>query len=194
MPAGVQSDGYRVAREFLTGSASAGWNGDSSALVYSGTPDFRRRANTMSTPQGAESSLIVEVQLQVVGSLDSHGVYTPIQQVAVTGRSLHHIVHSAHCHQTARHNAQTDEGDDGPAQESESGMAVLFSLLLRPAGLTDPPVLCLTASSVISTTPTSFISIALSSAFDTSSEVCTTTPSIPESLMPIWVSILSLIR
>ena len=40
MPAGVQSDGYRVAREFLTGSASAGWNGDSSALVYSGTPDF----------------------------------------------------------------------------------------------------------------------------------------------------------
>ena len=51
------------------------------------------------------------------------------------------IVHSAHCHQTARHNAQTDEGDDGPAQESENGMAVLFSLLLRFAGLTDPPVL-----------------------------------------------------
>lgn len=77
MPAGVQSDGYRVAREFLTGSASAGWNGDSAALVYSGTPDFRRRANTISAPQGAESSLIVEVELQVVGSLDSHGVYTP---------------------------------------------------------------------------------------------------------------------
>ena len=64
-----------------------------------------------------------------------------VQQVAVTGRSLHHIVHSAHCHQTARHNAQTDEGDDGPPQESENGMAVLFSLLLRSAGLTDPPVL-----------------------------------------------------
>ena len=64
-----------------------------------------------------------------------------VQQVAVTGRSLHHIVHSAHCHQTARHNAQTDESDDGPAQESENGMAVLFFLLLRPAGLTDPPVL-----------------------------------------------------
>ena len=64
-----------------------------------------------------------------------------VQQVAVTGRSLHHIVHSAHCHQTARHNAQTDESDDGPAQESENGMAALFSLLLRFAGLTDPPVL-----------------------------------------------------
>ena len=64
-----------------------------------------------------------------------------VQQVAVTGRSLHHIVYSAHRHQTARHNAQTDEGDDGPAQESENGMAVLFSLLLRFAGLTDPPVL-----------------------------------------------------
>ena len=47
--------------------------------------------------------------------------------------SLYHIVHSAHCHQTARHNAQTDEGDDGPAQESENGMTVLFFLLLRPA-------------------------------------------------------------
>ena len=64
-----------------------------------------------------------------------------VQQVAVTGRSLHHIVYSAHCHQTARHNAQTDEGDDGPAQESKNRMALLFSLLLRFAGLTDPPVL-----------------------------------------------------
>ena len=69
MPAGVQSDGYRVAREFLTGSASAGWNGDSSALVYSGTPDFRRRANTMSTPQGAESSLIVEERVAIARAL-----------------------------------------------------------------------------------------------------------------------------
>ena len=35
----------------------------------------------------------------------------------------------------------SSESDDGPAQESENGMAVLFSLLLRFAGLTDPPVL-----------------------------------------------------
>ena len=54
MPAGVQSDGYRVAREFLTGSASAGWNGDYSA------------------------------QLQVVGSLDSHGVYTPTDSSTIS--------------------------------------------------------------------------------------------------------------
>ncbi|MBW3089534.1 LpqB family beta-propeller domain-containing protein [Bifidobacterium miconisargentati] len=77
MPAGVQSDGYRVAREFLTSAASSGWNGDSSAVVYGGTPEFRRRANTMSAPQGAESSLIVEVRLQAIGLLDSHGVYRP---------------------------------------------------------------------------------------------------------------------
>lgn len=77
MPAGVQSDGYRVAREFLTTSASAGWNGDASAVIYSGTPEFRRRANTINAPQGAESSLIVEVELQVVGTLDPHGLYTP---------------------------------------------------------------------------------------------------------------------
>ncbi|KFI93043.1 hypothetical protein BISA_1207 [Bifidobacterium saguini DSM 23967] len=78
MPAGVQSDGYRVAREFLTSSASTTWNGDGSAVIYSGTPDFRRRANTMTAPQGAESSLIVEVNVQVVGALDSHGSYTPV--------------------------------------------------------------------------------------------------------------------
>jgi hypothetical protein len=77
MPAGVQSDGFRVAREFLTDTKSAGWNGDASAVVYSGTPDFRRRANTMNAPQGADSSLIVEVELQVVGTLDAHGLYTP---------------------------------------------------------------------------------------------------------------------
>lgn len=83
MPAGVQSDGYRVAREFLTGSASAGWNGDSSALVYSGTPDFRRRANTMSTPQGAESSLIV-AYAPSGRPLDSHGVYTPTDSSTIS--------------------------------------------------------------------------------------------------------------
>ncbi|NMM98351.1 LpqB family beta-propeller domain-containing protein [Bifidobacterium olomucense] len=77
MPAGVQSDGYRVAQQFLTSSAAGDWNGDASAVIYTGTPDFRRRANTMSAPQGAESSLIVEVSLQVVGTLDAHGVYTP---------------------------------------------------------------------------------------------------------------------
>ncbi|MBT1163842.1 LpqB family beta-propeller domain-containing protein [Bifidobacterium felsineum] len=78
MPAGVQSDGYQVAREFLTSSASVGWNGDNAAVIYSGTPDFRRRANTMTAPQGAESTLIVEVEVQVVGILDSRGLYTPV--------------------------------------------------------------------------------------------------------------------
>lgn len=77
MPAGVQSDGYHVARQFLTPSASSDWDGDTAAVVYEGTPDFRRRANTMGAPQGAESSLIVEVELQVVGSLDEHGLYRP---------------------------------------------------------------------------------------------------------------------
>lgn len=84
MPAGVQSDGYRVAREFLTSTAAATWNGDNAAVIYSGTPEFRRRANTMTAPQGVESSLIVEVVLQVVGTLDAHGIYTPAQETQST--------------------------------------------------------------------------------------------------------------
>ena len=35
-------------------------------------------------PARAESSLIVEVQLQVVGSLDSHGVYTPTDSSTIS--------------------------------------------------------------------------------------------------------------
>lgn len=78
MPAGVQSDGYHVARQFLASSASAAWDGDGAALIYNGTPDFRRRANTLTSPQGTENSLIVEVELQVVGTLDQNGSYRPV--------------------------------------------------------------------------------------------------------------------
>ena len=38
MPAGVQNDGYRVAREFLSADGVASWNGDKAATIYVGTP------------------------------------------------------------------------------------------------------------------------------------------------------------
>lgn len=80
MPAGVQSDGYRVARQFLASSIVSKWNGDGSAIVYNGMPDFRRRANTLTSPQGSENSLIVEVDVQAIGVLDAHGVYRPLHE------------------------------------------------------------------------------------------------------------------
>lgn len=75
MPAGVQSDGFKVAREYLTSAAAAGWNGDASAVVYDGVPDISRRTNTMDSVQSSDKSMVVEVDLQVVGRLDSHGLY-----------------------------------------------------------------------------------------------------------------------
>ncbi|NEG54357.1 LpqB family beta-propeller domain-containing protein [Bifidobacterium platyrrhinorum] len=76
MPAGVQSDGYRVAREFLTPAASSGWKGDTSAVVYDGTPVFTRKASAQTgSPEGG--GIVVEAELSVIGTLDSHGLYTP---------------------------------------------------------------------------------------------------------------------
>lgn len=73
IPSGVQSDGFRVARQFLTKKAAQEWYADEGVTVYGGTPDFRRRANTMDD----DGSIVVEMTLQSVGTLDKHGSYTP---------------------------------------------------------------------------------------------------------------------
>ena len=54
-----------------------------------------------------------------------------VQQVAVVGRDLHHIVDCAHRRQTACHDAQTDEGDEGAAQKPQDRVAALFLRLPR---------------------------------------------------------------
>lgn len=72
IPSGVQSDGFRVARQFLTKRAAQKWHADEGVTVYGGAPDFQRRANTMDD----DGSIVVEMTLQVVGTLDKHGSYT----------------------------------------------------------------------------------------------------------------------
>ena len=84
MPAGVQSDGYEVAREYLTESAATSWDGDASAVVYDGTPDIRRRVNAMGSVHSDDRSMVVEVDLKVVGKLDSHGLYTAYEGAQIT--------------------------------------------------------------------------------------------------------------
>ena len=49
-----------------------------------------------------------------------------IQQVAVVGGSLHHVIYSTHCHQTACHDAQTNQCSNGSANEAQNGMSALF--------------------------------------------------------------------
>ena len=78
MPAGVQSDGFRVAHEFLTDTAGESWDGDEGAVIYDGTPVFKRRANTMGSSQGVSSSLIIAVELHIIGTLDERGLYSAV--------------------------------------------------------------------------------------------------------------------
>ena len=58
-----------------------------------------------------------------------------VQQVAVVGRSLHNIVHGPHRHQAARHDAQAQQGGNGPAQKFEHRMLAFFPRFLRGAAL-----------------------------------------------------------
>lgn len=73
LPAGVQADGFAVAKEYLTKAAAKDWNGDAGTIVYGGEPDYVRKANA-----SGSDGLTVEVRVQIVGRLDKHGIYTPM--------------------------------------------------------------------------------------------------------------------
>ena len=47
MPAGVQSDGFSVARQFLTSESASTWNGNGLARVFSGSMSITRTANSL---------------------------------------------------------------------------------------------------------------------------------------------------
>ena len=76
MPAGVQSDGYRVAREYLSDVAANTWNGDASAIIYDGTPTYTRKAIPR-TSSAESAALAVEAEMNVIGRLDRNGLFTP---------------------------------------------------------------------------------------------------------------------
>ena len=79
MPAGVQSDAFRVAHQFLTERAAAAWDGDASAVIYEGTPTYVRVANGASGAVESAGGVIVEAEFDVVGTLDDHGLFTPAE-------------------------------------------------------------------------------------------------------------------
>ena len=53
-----------------------------------------------------------------------------IEQVAVVGGGLYHIIDCAHHQQTAGHDAQTDQRCEGAAKELQHGMFALLARLL----------------------------------------------------------------
>lgn len=75
LPAGPQSDGFAVAREFLTSQAAQSWNPSQRVLVYNADPAVERKADIM-VDSGSTEQTTVTVSLSVVGQLDAKGVYS----------------------------------------------------------------------------------------------------------------------
>ncbi|MCH9275084.1 hypothetical protein JS533_002150 [Bifidobacterium amazonense] len=77
LPAGVQDDGYRVAREFLTDRAAESWNGDKSAVIHDGTVSTRRKTNSTGTSDTqSDGSVIIAVSVNATGRLDKQGLFS----------------------------------------------------------------------------------------------------------------------
>lgn len=77
LPAGPQSDGFAVARQFLTQSTAASWNPYRQVLIYASDPVVERKAQVMTNGQiGSSSQATVAVSITLVGQLDAHGVYS----------------------------------------------------------------------------------------------------------------------
>ncbi|MCH4158990.1 MAG: MtrAB system histidine kinase MtrB [Bifidobacterium minimum] len=74
MPAGVQNDGYAVARQFLTSAAARSWKGDKKAVIYTGNATFVRYSDDAVSSANRQ---VVQMDIQVSGMLDSSGVYEP---------------------------------------------------------------------------------------------------------------------
>lgn len=78
MPAGVQSDGFAVAREFLTDGAAERWNGDESAIIYSGAPTFVRKPNVDGGSSMDEAGILIQATLHIIGRIDGQGLYSAV--------------------------------------------------------------------------------------------------------------------
>ncbi|WEV71838.1 LpqB family beta-propeller domain-containing protein [Bifidobacterium sp. ESL0790] len=76
MPAGVQSDGFHVARQFLTAKAARGWDGNSTFLVAIETPKLVRGVVPEHEGDTATHNSAVEADVRVKGQLDGGGQYT----------------------------------------------------------------------------------------------------------------------
>ena len=77
MPAGVQSDGFATARQFLTETCAKRWRADSKTVIYNDVPQITRRASTIKPSLNARNKTLVTVELRVRGYLDAHGIYSP---------------------------------------------------------------------------------------------------------------------
>lgn len=82
LPAGPQTDGFKVARQFLTEAAAKSWKPETGVVVFHGEPDLRVSGADAATASGAGAGHAqVDMSFSEVGSIDRDGVF------ATTGAS-----------------------------------------------------------------------------------------------------------
>ncbi|MBW3087400.1 hypothetical protein KIH77_01385 [Bifidobacterium sp. 82T24] len=86
LPAGPQTDGFKVARQFLTGSASKSWKPEAGVVLFHGEPDLHvgnANAAASSGKDGGRSQ--VDMSFSEVGAIDESGIFA----VANASSSVH---------------------------------------------------------------------------------------------------------
>lgn len=78
MPAGVQSDGFATARQFLTETCAKRWRANSKTVIYNDVPQITRKASTIKPSLNTRNKTLVTVEMRVRGYLDAHGIYSPV--------------------------------------------------------------------------------------------------------------------
>ena len=88
MPAGVQSDGFSVARQFLASESAGTWNGNGLVRVFSGSMSIMRTANSLDSQASEDSELTIEVGVHLLGQVDGQGLYHPVQDTSMQTMSM----------------------------------------------------------------------------------------------------------
>ncbi|NEG95864.1 hypothetical protein GFD17_03645 [Bifidobacterium sp. SMB2] len=76
LPAGPQTDGFKVARQFLTAEAAAKWKPDAKVGIYTGEPSIQTAGAAAEEAAGSKDTIQVNMSFSNVGQVNSHGIYS----------------------------------------------------------------------------------------------------------------------
>ena len=75
LPTGIQSDGFAVAKSYMTKKAFEGWDFNASVSIYKGSPVYDR----LDDENGGKATAL-DLTTDCIGSLDAHGIFSAIDQ------------------------------------------------------------------------------------------------------------------
>ena len=75
LPTGIQSDGFAVAKSYMTKKAFEGWDFNASVSIYKGSPVYDR----LDDENGGKATAL-DLTTDCIGSLDAHGIFSATDQ------------------------------------------------------------------------------------------------------------------